>query len=122
MTFLYIAASLAILAAIGHSTISEMKFLRPLRAETHENTVFSGLAAKRLASGMFHMASISWGTMGIAMLLLEPGHDGYRPTLHLFAAVFAMSGLGNFWIVGKLHPGGVLLLGAGILVLASLYF
>ncbi len=121
MSFLDWAFGLAILAAVGHSTLSERLFLRPLRKETVEGTVFSGGVQRKLATAMFHLASISWVTMATSMVLLEPGSGGYRATLHLFAGVFAVSGIGNFWAVGKPHPGGVLLLGASALVLAALY-
>jgi len=101
--------------------LSERLYLVPLRLETVEGGVFSGESSKRLATAMFHMASLCWITMATTMLLLEPGSVGYRATLHLFAAVFAVSGFGNFWAVGRPHPGGVMLLSASLFVLASLY-
>jgi hypothetical protein len=121
VSFLHFASGLAVLAAVGHSTLSERLFLRPLRKETGGDGVFSGDVQKKLATAMFHMASLCWVTLAASMLLLEPGSGGYRITLHLFAAVFAISGLGNFWAVGKPHVGGVVLLAASLLVMADLY-
>lgn len=121
MTTLYLASGLAMLAVAGHSYLSERLFLRPLRSETLEGSVFSGEAPKRLTAAMFHMASLCWASMAISMLLLEPASGAYRPTLQIYAGVYAISGLGNFWAVGKLHPGGVLLLSTSLLILVALY-
>jgi hypothetical protein len=101
--------------------LSERLFLGPLRAETTEGSVFSGDVPKKLAAAMFHLASLCWVGMAISMLLLEPASGAYRGTLHIYAAIYAISGLGNFWAVGKPHPGGVLLLSSGALILAALY-
>jgi hypothetical protein len=121
MMALYLASGLALLAALGHSYLSERIFLGPLRAETLEGSVFSGAVPKKLAVAMFHMASLCWASMAIGMLLLEPTKDGDRAALLIYAAVYAISGIGNFWAVGKPHPGGVLLLATSGAILAALY-
>ncbi len=121
MTALYLASGLALITAAGHSYLSERLFLAPLRAETTEGSVFSEDVAKKLAVAMFHLASLCWVGMAVSMLLLEPASGGYRATLHIYAAIYAISGLGNFWAVGKPHPGGVLLLSASVLILVALY-
>jgi hypothetical protein len=120
MTALYLASGLALLAAVGHSYLSERLFLVPLRAETLEGSVFSGAVPKKLAVAMFHLASLCWASMAIGLLLLEPGTGGYRDALLIYAVVYAISAIGNFWAVGKPHPGGVLLLAASGSILAAL--
>ena len=120
MSLLLVAAACALLAAIGHSYLSERKFLRPLRDEAITGSVFSNEPAKRLAVGMFHLASLCWAGMALSLLLQEPGDPAATGTLSIYAGIYAISGFGNFWIVGKPHPGGVLLLAASALILGSL--
>lgn len=121
MTALTLAAALALLAAAGHSVLSERLFLRPMRSETLEDSVFHPGVAKRLVSAMFHLASVCWAGMAIVLLGLEPAGHASPSMLHVFAAIFLVSGLGNFWATRRMHPGGVLLCSAGALVLAGLY-
>jgi len=121
MTALHFAFALTMLTAAAHSYLSERVFLRPLRAETTGVGVFSGRTAKKLAVAMFHLPSLCWGGMAISLLLLEPGSGGYRGTLQIYAVIYALSGIGNFWAVGKPHPGGVMLLASSALILVALY-
>jgi hypothetical protein len=121
MVALYLASILALLTAVGHSVLSERMFLRPLRAQKAAGTVFSDDAPKRLATAMFHFPSLCWLCMAASMLLLEPEGGGYRETLQIYAALYAISGLGNFWAVGRPHPGGILLLSSSALILVALY-
>ena len=121
MTALYLASVLALLTAASHSYLSERMFLRPLRAETTAGTVFSGDTPKKLATAMFHFPSLCWAGMALAMLVLEPASDGYRETLHIYAGLYAIAGIGNFWAVGRPHPGGVLLLATSALILIALH-
>jgi hypothetical protein len=118
---LYLASGLALMAAAGHSYLSERLVLGPLRSETLQGGVFSGAAAKKLASAMFHLASLCWAGMAISMLLLESSGAEPRATLHIYATIYAVSGLGNFWATGRPHPGGVMLLAAGALILVALH-
>ena len=121
VTALHLAFVLALLTAVGHSYLTEMTFLRPLRAESVAGTVFAGDVPKRLATAMFHFPSLCWVGMAVSMLLLDPTSGGYRETLHIYAGIYAVSGVGNFWATGRPHPGGVLLLSASALTLAALY-
>jgi hypothetical protein len=107
--------------AIGHSVLSEQVFLRPLRAETATGSVFSGDVPKKLATAMFHFPSLCWVGLAGSMLALDPARGGYRETLYIYAGIYAVSGFANFWAVGRLHPGGVLLLSTSALILASLH-
>jgi hypothetical protein len=120
MTALVLASGLAALTAVGHSVLSERMFLQPLRAET-TGGVFSDDGPKRLVTAMFHLPSLCWAALALSMLLLEPGDPGSRATLQLYACVYAASGLGNFWAVGRPHPGGVLLLSTSALIGVALY-
>ena len=117
---LYLAAALALFTALGHSYLSERIFLRPLRAGVGIPGVFSGDVAKKLAFGMFHLASVCWVGMAASILVLDPSSRGYRSVLLIYAALYALSGLGNFWAVGKPHFGGILLLSTAALILVSL--
>jgi len=121
MTTLYLAFVLALLTAAGHSVLTERMFLRPLRAETAAGSVFSGDAPKKLATAMFHFPSLCWVGMAASMLLLEPASGGYRETLLIYAGIYAVSGVGNFWAAGRPHPGGVMLLAASALILTALH-
>jgi hypothetical protein len=114
--------SSALRTALGHSYLPERFFLRPLRAESEIVGAFSGDVAKKLGFAMFHLASVCWVGMAASMLLLEPAGAGYRQTLQIYAAVFALSGLGNFWAVGKPHFGDVLLLSTSGLILIALNY
>ncbi len=121
MTAFHLAAGLALLAAAGHSILCERIYLSPLRSETITGATFSADSGKRLVTAMFHLASICWAGMAIGVLVLDPEARGASTTLHMVAAIFALSGLGNFWAVGRVHPGGVILLSAAGLVLVGLH-
>lgn len=117
---LYCAFALTLLTAAGHSYLSEKLFLRPMRRQSVTNEVFQNERARKLTTLMYHFPSLCWAAMGLCLLLLHPGTGGYREVLTLFAIVFALSGVGNFWAVGKPHAGGVMLLVTSGLVIASL--
>ena len=120
MTTLYLAAALALFSSLGHSILCERLFLKPLRAEPGGPGAFAGFRARRLATAMFHLASLCWAGMAVSMLLLDPAAGGYRATLLIFAGLYAISGLGNFWVAGTPHPGGIFLTSAAALILFSL--
>ncbi|MDJ0787082.1 MAG: hypothetical protein QNK05_09775 [Myxococcota bacterium] len=116
---LHLALLLAIATAVGHSILSERMFLRPLRREGG-SSVLSSPVGTRLSTAMFHLASLCWASLGVCLLVLSPEVPGDRAILWLFAGVFALSGLGNFWAAGRPHPGGVLLFGASAAILFAL--
>ena len=121
MTLLYLATALASLTAVGHSYLSERLLLGPFRSETVAASVFAASPQKRLVSAMFHFPSLCWVAIGVSMLQLDPEAGGYRETLHIYAGIYAASGVGNFWATGRPHPGGVMLLLVSALVLAALH-
>lgn len=118
---LFVAAfALAIVTAIGHSVLSERLFLGPLRAEPlGGGSVLAAPVARRLTVAMFHLPSLCWVAMGFGLLWLDPALPGHRETALAYAGVYALSGLGNFWGVGRVHPGGVLLLTTSALIVAA---
>ena len=114
------AAALALATAVGHSVLSERVLLRALRAEAPAG-VLGHPAARRLVVGMFHLPSVCWAGMAVSMLLLDPQAAGYRATLHIYAAIYALSAGVTFWGIRRPHPGGFLILSAAALILVSLY-
>lgn len=120
MVTLLLAFTLALLTAFGHSYLSERFFLQPMRQTQETRGVFSTARGQRLATAMFHLPSLAWAAMGLSLLVLDSAGGGYKETLLIYASVFAVSGLGNFWAVGRPHPGGVMLLATSGLILASL--
>ena len=83
-------AVLGIAGAIGHSLISERRFLRPLYAEPR-----TGLFAARVEGGNPLLSIVA-------------------------AIIFTASGVGNVVALRRLHFSGLLMLGAAALTLADL--
>jgi hypothetical protein len=112
------AAVLGIACAIGHSLISERKFLRPLYAESR-----SGLLAPRamrdIIRVVFHIPSMAWAVLGIAVLVARI--EGGNQLLSIVAAIiFTGSGIGNLAALRRPHIGGLMMIGAAALTLADL--
>ena len=61
------AAILGIACAIGHSLISERKFLRPLHAEPRTGP-FAARSMRDITRVVFHIPSMAWAVLGIAVL------------------------------------------------------
>jgi hypothetical protein len=112
------AAVLGIACALGHSLISERKFLRPLYAEPR-----SGLLAPRamrdIIRVVFHIPSMAWAVLGIAVLVARI--EGGNQLLSIVAAIiFIGSGIGNLAALRRPHIGGLMMIGAAALTLADL--
>jgi heme exporter protein D len=122
MVFLTIACMLAVVVPVGHSVLSQKIFLKPLALENHPDGALSSDVAKRLTFAMFHFASVCWLGMGVSILTMLWVGELHRSTLFVFAAVYALSGLGNFWSVRQPHPGGIMLCTISGLILAALNF
>lgn len=118
---LYLAAAFATCTAIAHSILSERLVLRPLRAETIPGSVVSGTSRQRLVSAMFHLPSIFWFGLAVSMLLMDPEASSSRSTLLVYATLFALSGIGNFWALSSPHPGGFMLLATAALICVALF-
>ena len=118
MVFAAGAAALSIVGAIGHSVISERKFLRPLYAEPRTG-LFAARSARAITRGIFHMPSMVWVVLGLGVLAARI--DGGNPLLSIVAAtIFTASGAGNLVALRRPHIGGLLLAAAAALTLADL--
>ena len=108
------AAALSIVGAIGHSVISERKFLRPLYAEPRTG-LFASRSARAITRGIFHMPSMVWVVLGLGVLTA-------RIVLLSIVAVtiFTASGAGNIMALRRPHISGLLLVVTGALTLADL--
>jgi hypothetical protein len=112
------AAILSIACAIGHSLISERKFLRPLYAEPRAR-LFTARSMRDITRVVFHIPSMAWAVLGIAVLVARI--EGGNQLLSIVAAtVFTMSGIGNLAALRHPHIGSLLMLGAAALTLADL--
>jgi hypothetical protein len=112
------AAILSIACAIGHSLISERKFLRPLYAEPRSG-VFAARSMRDITRMVFHIPSMAWAVLGMAVLAARI--EGGSQLLSIVAAiVFTASGIGNLAALRRPHIGGLLMLGAAALTLADL--
>ena len=111
-------AVLGIVGAIGHSLVSERRFLRPLYAEARTG-LFAARSARAITRGIFHMPSMVWVVLGLAVLVARVG--GGNPLLSIVAAIiFTASGVGNLAALRRPHIGGLLMLGAAALTLVDL--
>jgi hypothetical protein len=120
MTVVFAAgvAALSIVGAVAHSVISERKFLRPLFAEPRTG-LFASRSARAITRGIFHMPSMVWAVLGIAVLAARI--EGGNQLLSIVAAIiFTASGLGNLTALRRPHIGGLMILGAAALTLADL--
>jgi hypothetical protein len=79
------AAILGIATAIGHSLISERKILGPLYAG-NPGGVLKSHRTRAVIRAVFHMPSIAWAVLGIAVLAAHPGKQSaarHRRSDHL---------------------------------------
>ena len=112
------AAALSIVGAIGHSVISERKFLRPLYAEPRTG-LFASRSARAITRGIFHMPSMVWVVLGLGVLAARI--EGGNVLLSIVAAtIFTVSGAGNLVALRRPHISGLLLVAAAALTLADL--
>jgi hypothetical protein len=119
MNLLHLALGLSILTSLAHSTLSERLHLRALRLNSSSQGI-RGAMGHRLTTLMFHLPSLFWIAMAITLLFLDPTRAGDRVAFWLYAAIYAGSGVGNFWATRRPHPGGLLLLAIAGLVLITL--
>ena len=114
-----IVATLGVIVAVAHSILSERVLLGPLYRERTEGL----LAAKPMRDiirAVFHMPSIAWAGLGIAVLLnrLQDGSDLLPITA---AIIFMLSGIGNLAALRRPHPGGLILLAMVIATIADIW-
>ena len=110
---------LGIVAAVGHSVISERMILGPLYAGTLTG-ILKSRATRAIIRAVFHMPSLAWAVLGAAVLVARL--EGGNPLLSIVAAIlFAGSSIGNLVALRRLHFGGLMLIGAAALTLADLW-
>ena len=71
------AAILGIATAIGHSLISERKILGPLYAG-NPGGVFKSRRTRAVTRAVFHMPSIAWAVLGIAVFAARASREAIR--------------------------------------------
>ena len=97
--------------------ISERKILGPIYAG-NPGGVLKSRRTRAVIRAVFHMPSIAWAVLGIAVLAARI--QGGNPLLGMVAAIiFTVSGIGNLAAL-RPHFGGLMLLGAAGLTLADL--
>ena len=115
-----LAAVLGVIVGIAHSMLGERVLLGPLYREA-SNGVLANRSSRDIFRAVFHIPSIAWSVLGIAVLInrVQGGGD----LLPLTAAlVFAISGIGNLAALRRPHPGGLILLAMAVAALADIYF
>ncbi|SIN62138.1 hypothetical protein SAMN02745824_1017 [Parasphingorhabdus marina DSM 22363] len=115
-----LAAVLGVIVGIAHSVLGERVLLGPLYREVSTG-VLANRSSRDIFRAVFHIPSIAWSALGIAVLVnrIQDGGD----LLPLTAAlVFAISGIGNLAALRRPHPGGLILLAMATAALADIYF
>jgi hypothetical protein len=111
------AAILGIATAIGHSLMSERTILGRLYAD-NPGGVLKSRRTRAVIRAVFHMPSLAWAILGIAVLAARI--QGDNPLLSIVAAtIFTVSGIGNLAALRRPFLG-LMLLGAAALTLADL--
>ena len=122
MTF-FLAAAVAVLGVvvgIAHSTIGERRIFRPLMMEDQRG-VLAGRTAQPIMRAVWHLPSLVWATLGVAVLVARlEGGDIFVTVIA--ALVFAASGVANLTALRMPHFGGLLLLALSGLVVADGWF
>ena len=111
-------AVLGIAGAIGHSLISERKFLRPLYVEPRTG-LFASRSVRDVTRWIFHIPSMVWVVLGLGVLAARI--EGGNVLLSIVATtIFTASGAGNLVALRRPHISGLLLVVTGALTLADL--
>lgn len=120
LIYAIIVAVLGLVVALAHSVLSERVILGPLYRE-QTNGLLATRATRDIIRAVFHMPSLAWAGLGIAVLLnrLQSGSDLLPITA---AIIFALSGIGNLVALRRSHPGGLILLAMAIATIADIRF
>lgn len=120
LIYAIIVAVLGVIVALAHSVIGERVILGPLYREP-TNGLLAARAMRDIIRAVFHIPSLAWAGLGIAVLLnrLQSGSD----LLPIMAAIiFALSGIGNLAALRRPHPGGIILLAMAFATIADIRF
>ena len=120
LMYAIIVAVLGVIVAIAHSVLGERVILGPLYRE-QTTGLLAARATRDILRAVFHIPSLAWGGLGIAVLLnrLQSGSD----LLPIVAAtIFALSAFANIAALRRPHPGGLILLAMAITTIADIRF
>lgn len=120
LLYAIVAAVLGVIVAIAHSVLGERVLLGPLYREPSTG-VLASRASRDIFRAVFHIPSIAWSALGIAVLVnrIQGGGDLLPVTA---AIIFTVSGIGNLAALRRPHPGGLILLAMAAATLADIYF
>jgi hypothetical protein len=120
LIYAIIVALLGVIVALAHSVIGERVILGPLYRE-RSGGLLGARAMRDIVRAVFHMPSLAWAGLGIAVLLnrMQSGSDLLPITA---AIIFALSGIGNLAALRRPHPGGLILLAMAIATIADIRF
>ncbi|AMO70759.1 hypothetical protein [Sphingorhabdus sp. M41] len=120
LIYAIIVAVLGVIVAIAHSVLGERVILGPLYREP-TNGLLAARAMRDIIRAVFHIPSVAWALLGIAVLLnrMQAGSD----LLPISAAIiFALSGIGNLAALRRPHPGGLILMAMATATIADIRF
>ncbi|MEM8918181.1 MAG: hypothetical protein AAGE37_04905 [Pseudomonadota bacterium] len=120
LIYAILAAVLGLIVGIAHSVLGERVLLGPLYREPSTG-VLASRSSRDIIRAVFHIPTIAWSALGIAVLInrMQDGGD----LLPLTAAIiFGISGVGNLAALRRPHPGGLILLAMAAAALADIYF
>ncbi len=120
LIYAIVAAILGVIVGIAHSVLGERVLLGPLYKEPTTG-VLASRSSRDIIRAVFHIPTIAWSALGIAVLVnrLQGGGD----LLPLTAAIiFVLSGIGNLAALRRPHPGGLILLAMAAATLADIYY
>lgn len=106
--FAITAAILGPIVGIAHSSFSKSFELDRLYPGKDVNRRIIGL--------IWHIPSLTWASLGLAILAARLIDQPSLPLTVVAVAVFGLSGIGNLWAVRGPFIGGILLLVAALCV------
>jgi hypothetical protein len=106
--FAIAAAILGPIIGIAHSSFANSFQLASLYPENEVN--------RRIIRLIWHIPSLTWASLGLAILAARLIDQPSLPLTLVAVAVFGLSGTGNLWAVRKPFIGGILLLVATLCV------
>jgi len=114
--YLYLSSGIAVIAAFVHSYIGEAILFRPLFAEKEHVGVMKSLTLRRISRAVWHLPSVCWLLMSAMTLLLSQERPLPSTPLYFAAAVYFLSGAGNFIATRGRNFGWVVLWIAALLL------
>ncbi len=110
-------AATSVVIGIAHSILGERLILGPLSRE-RRSEVFAPPARRAILRAVWHLPSLAWSAVGIAVLAARLTGGSAIVTL-LAIVLFSVSGLANLAALRSPHIGGFLLIAAAALTVAD---